>query len=308
MSARPAPPFRDLRIGVDIGGTKIEAALFDATYAEISRRRVATPRHDYMATIATIVSLVAELETGTPGHASIGCAIPGSISPHTRVVQNANSTWLNGRAFDRDLEQALGRPVRFANDANCFALSETVDGAAAAAGIVFGVIIGTGCGGGIVIDGRIVEGTRRIAGEWGHNPLPWPAADELPGPPCWCGLSGCLETWISGPALTADHRRTAGIELTAENIARRAVENDPAAIATLDRHAARLARGLAQIVNLLDPSAIVIGGGLSKMAHLYERLPALVAPYVFSDRKEVSIRPPRWGDSSGVRGAARLWD
>jgi fructokinase len=296
------------RIGVDLGGTKIEAILLGAAGAEVARRRIATPRHDYEATIRAIADLVAELQQRAGGNASVGCAIPGSISPHTGVVQNANSTWLNTRPLDRDLEAAIRRPVRLANDANCFALSEATDGAATAARSVFGVIVGTGCGGGIVVDGQLVEGFRKIGGEWGHNPLPWPEASELPGPRCWCGLYGCIETWISGPALAADHQRVTGASLSAEDIARCAAEANADAAATLRRHASRLARGLAQIVNLLDPEVIVLGGGLSKMPHLYKALPALIAPYVFSDRKDVDVRAPRWGDSSGVRGAARLWD
>lgn len=308
MTGQAASPSPRFRVGVDIGGTKIEAALFDASGAELARRRIATPRDDYDATVAATVNLVTELQSRAAGSATIGFAIPGSISPHTGVVQNANSTWLNGRPLDRDLAAALAHPVRLANDANCFALSEATDGAGASARSLFGVIVGTGCGGGIVVDGRLVEGSRGIGGEWGHNPLPWPASDELPGPRCWCGLSGCMETWVSGPGLAADYLRATGIDIAAEEIARLAAERDAAAQAALDRHATRLARGLAQVVNLLDPEVIVLGGGLSKMPHLYETLPALIAPYVFSDRRDVDMRPPQWGDTSGVRGAARLWD
>jgi fructokinase len=233
--------------------------------------------------------------------------MPGSISPATGLVQNANSTWLNGRRFGEDLAAAIGADVRMANDANCFALSEARDGAAAGAGSVFGVIIGTGCGGGIVIDGRLVDGPRGIAGEWGHTPLPWPRPDEFPGPVCWCGRNGCLETWVSGPAVAADHARIAGARLTAEAVAAAAAGGDATASATLARHADRLARGLGVVCNMLDPEVIVLGGGLSQLAHLYEALPRLVAPHLFADHVRIDIRPPRWGDASGVRGAAWLW-
>lgn len=234
--------------------------------------------------------------------------MPGSLSPVTGRVQNANSTWLNGRPLDRDLAAALGRPVRLANDANCFALSEATDGAAAGAASVFGVILGTGCGGGIVVDGRLVDGPLGVGGEWGHNPLPRPSADEVPGPPCWCGRHGCMETWVSGPGLAADHARATGERQSAETIAARAETGDEVALATMARHADRLARGLAHVVNILDPAVIVLGGGLSKLGHLYRNLPGLMAPHIFADAPHVDVRPPRWGDASGVRGAARLWD
>jgi fructokinase len=233
--------------------------------------------------------------------------MPGSLSPASGLVQNANSTWLNGRPFGRDLEAHLSRPVRLANDANCFALSEAVDGAGAGARSVLGVILGTGCGGGLVYDGALIDGPRGIGGEWGHNPLPWPRGDEHPGPACWCGRTGCMETWVSGPGLEADHARATGECLAADAIAARATAGDAKARATLDRHASRLARGLATVVNVFDPEVIVLGGGLSKLAHLYEVLPALVAPHVFADTPQVAIKPPRWGDAGGVRGAAWLW-
>jgi fructokinase len=234
--------------------------------------------------------------------------MPGSLSPKTRLVQNANSTWLNGRPFARDLEASLARPIRLANDANCFALSEAADGAAAGASIVFGVILGTGCGGGLVHRGRIIDGPRGIGGEWGHNPLPWTKADEHPGPSCWCGRSGCMETWVSGPAISADHARATGETLTVEEIARRAGLKDAAALATFDRHASRLARGLAAMINAFDPEVIVLGGGISQLAHLYADLPRLIGPHIFADDTHVTIRPPKWGDASGARGAARLWE
>jgi len=297
-----------VRIGIDLGGTKIEGAAMRGDGSEAARLRVATPRESYAGTIAAIVSLVERLESDAGQHATIGVAIPGSLSPATGLMQNANSTWLNARPFDRDLAAALGREVRLANDANCLALSEACDGAAAGAGSVFGVILGTGCGGGLVIHQRLVDGPNGIAGEWGHNPLPSPKPEERPGPACWCGRSGCIETWVSGPGLAADHARVTGMELDAEQIAARAAAGEPAAAATLARHGERLARGLAQVVNILDPEMIVLGGGLSKLDHLYRVLPELMAPFVFADRPRVRVVRPRWGDASGVRGAARLWD
>lgn len=300
-------PNGGLRIGVDLGGTKIEGVALDAAGTELARERIATPRHDYAATIATIAGLVQRLEGRARAKGSVGVGIPGSLSPATGRIQNANSTWLNGRQLDHDLAAALGRPVRLANDANCFALSEATDGAATGAATVLGVILGTGVGGGFVVHGRIVDGPRGTGGEWGHNPLPWAAAEEIPGPRCWCGRSGCIEAWVSGPGLAADHRRATGGELGAEAIVAAAAAGDMPSRATLDRHAQRLARGLAHVVNILDPHVVVLGGGLSRLAHLYERLPALMTPHLFTDNAAVDIRPPRWGDASGVRGAAWLW-
>ncbi len=265
------------------------------------------PRHDYAATITAVAEMVRMLEQTAGGTGSIGIGMPGSLSPASGLVQNANSTWLNGRPFQRDLEAQLGRPVRLANDANCFALSEAVDGAGAGARSVFGVIIGTGCGGGLVFDGALIDGPRGIGGEWGHNPLPWSTPSEHPGPKCWCGRMGCIETWVSGPGLEADHARVDGNRLSTEEIAARAAAGDAAAQATLDRHAGRLARGIAHVVNIFDPHVIVLGGGLSKLAHLYAVLPALVAPYVLAEQAQVVIKPPVWGDAGGVRGAAWLW-
>ena len=296
------------RIGVDLGGTKIEGLLLDSDGQERARHRVATPRNDYAATIQAIRDLVLRLEAGAGEIASVGVGMPGSLSPSTRLVQNANSTWLNGRAFDRDLAAVLGRDVRLANDANCFALSEAVDGAGASAHSVFGVIIGTGCGGGVVFDGKLVDGPRGLGGEWGHNPLPWAEASEHPGPQCWCGRQGCMETWVSGPAIVADHLRTTGIETTVEDIARLAAGGDGTATSTLSRHASRLARGLAAAVNILDPEIIVFGGGLSQLEHLYRVLPDLMAPHVFADHAAITIHPPKWGDAGGARGAAWLWN
>jgi fructokinase len=297
-----------LRIGLDLGGSKIEGILLGPEVTEMAHFRVATPRDDYAATIAAIVDLTARLMQGITARATIGIAVPGSISPHTGLMQNANSTWLNGQAFDRDLEAALATPVRLANDANCFALSETSDGAAENARIVFGVILGTGCGGGVVIDGKLLDGARGIGGEWGHNPLPWAAPDEYPGPPCWCGRKGCLETWVSGPGMAADHARVTGETYTAIEIAARANDGNSGARATLSRHADRLARGLAHVVNIIDPDVLVLGGGLSQLSHLYELLPQLMGPHIFADRASVVIKAPKWGNSSGSRGAARLWD
>jgi fructokinase len=232
--------------------------------------------------------------------------MPGSISPRSGLVQNANSVWLNGRPFVADLEAALGRRVTAANDANCFALSEATDGAGAGAASIFGVILGTGVGGGFVHGGRLVDGPRGIGGEWGHNPLPWAEPSEHPGPACWCGRRGCMETWVSGPALASDHARVAGEPLETEVIVSRAAAGDGPCRGTLERHTSRLARGLAHVVNLLDPEVIVLGGGLSQLAHLYARLPDLMAPFIFADDGSVELRPPRWGDASGARGAARL--
>ena len=296
------------RIGIDLGGTKIAAVVLDEDGTSQGHRRVATPRDDYAATIEAIAGLVGELERDIDGQATLGIGMPGSISPGTNRVQNANSTWLNGRPLHSDLEQRLQRLVRLANDANCFALSEAIDGAGQGARSVFGVILGTGCGGGLVYRGRLIDGPRNIGGEWGHNPLPWQAHDEHPGPQCWCGQKGCMECWVSGPGLAADHTRVTGESLSPEEIVQRAGENNNHCQDTLARHASRLARGLATVVNLFDPEVIVLGGGLSEMPHLYDTLPEFMAPYIFSDTTNVTIRPPVHGASSGVRGAAWLWN
>ncbi|HWV82562.1 MAG TPA: ROK family protein [Hyphomicrobiaceae bacterium] len=300
------------RIGIDLGGTKIEGVVMDEAGGERPRRRVPTPRDDYEATIEAIATLVDDLiaEAGTSaatGACTVGIATPGSVSPRTGRMQNANSTWLNGRSLGPDLASRVGLPVRLANDANCFALSEALDGAAAGARNVLGVILGTGCGAGIVIDGQLLDGPRGIGGEWGHNPLPWAAADELPGPLCWCGRRGCMETWVSGPALAAAYLQDGGDTTRAEDIVARATAGEARARAALDRHADRLARGLAHVVNIVDPDIIVLGGGLSRLPHLYEQLPGLMAPHIFAEDTRVDIRPPRWGDASGARGAAWLW-
>ncbi len=298
---------RKFRIGIDLGGTKIEGAALDTGGTVRVRRRAPTPTGDYRGTIATIVSIIAAIEREIGGPATVGIAMPGAISPATGLVKNANSTCLNGRPLQQDLETALARPVRLANDANCFALSEAIDGAGAGYDCVFGVILGTGVGGGITIGGRILPGANVIAGEWGHNPLPWPQPDELPGPACYCGRAGCVETFLSGPGMSADHRLHAREDLDPAEIVRAAEAGDSGAGASLARYVDRLARGLAMVINLLDPDAIVLGGGLSAIAALYREVPQRWARYVFSDRVETRLLAPRHGDASGVRGAAWLW-
>ena len=296
-----------VRVGVDLGGTKIEAVALGREGQELVRRRIPTPRDDYDGTLAAIAGLVESIEedVGAPG--VVGVGMPGAISRVSGVVKNANSVWLNGRPLAQDLARVLPRPLRFANDANCFALSEAIDGAAAGHRVVFGVILGTGVGGGLALDGRTWDGLNGVAGEWGHNPLPWPRDDERPGPPCYCGKTGCLETFLSGPGLARDHARVTGERASAAEIAERAFEGDAAAEETLARYEDRLARGLASVVNVVDPEAIVLGGGLSQIGRLYERLPDLLPLYVFSDTVATPVLSPRHGDSSGVRGAARLW-
>ncbi len=296
-----------MRIGVDLGGTKIEAAAFAPGGAERGRLRVPTPRDDYRGTVAAVAALVAELEGAAGGTGTVGVGHPGTISPAGGRIKNANSVWLNGRTLREDLEAALGRPVRLANDANCFALSEAVDGAGAGAGSVFGVIVGTGTGGGLVLAGRVVTGRNAVAGEWGHNPLPWPREDEHPGPECWCGRRGCLETWLSGPAMVRDHGARTGETREPSSIAERAAAGDRACAGTLDRYLDRMARGLASVINLLDPEVIVLGGGMSNLTALYDEVPRRWGDWVFSDRVDTALRPPAHGDSGGVRGAAWLW-
>ncbi|HLZ67354.1 MAG TPA: ROK family protein [Aliidongia sp.] len=298
------PPFR---IGVDLGGTKIEAVALDSAGAILMRQRIATPIGDAAATIAAIRDLVLDIESRLGATGTVGVGTPGALSPATGLLRNANSTCLNGLPLDRLLAAALERDVRIANDANCFALSEATDGAAAGAPIVFGVILGTGTGGGLVIDGRILTGRHAIGGEWGHNPLPWPTDAERPGPACYCGRSGCIETFLSGPGLAADHRSMTGQALAAAEIAARAEAGDARARATLDRYIDRLARGLAHVINLVDPDVIVLGGGLSNLDLLYQAVPARWGRYVFSDVVATRLVPPHHGDSSGVRGAAWLW-
>jgi fructokinase len=292
------------RIGIDLGGTKIEIAVLGPDGNEALRRRIPTPQ-DYNQTIEAIAALVRDCEAIVGGSASVGIGIPGVISPATGLVKNANSIALNGHRFDHDISQALDREVRVENDANCFALSEAADGAGQGFGVVFGVILGTGCGGGIVMHRRVHQGPHRVAGEWGHTPLPWPRGPEVPGKLCWCGKHGCLETYVAGPSLARDcdgpDARDASL------LPARAAAGDKQAIAALARHADRLARGLAVVINILDPDAIVLGGGLSNMEHLYTELPRLIPTYAFSDVIATPILRNLHGDSSGVRGAAWLW-
>ena len=285
-----------LRIGIDIGGTKIEALALDRAGREVFRKRVATPRGDYAATISTVAGLVKNAGEGT-----VGIGIPGALSRATGLVKNANSTWLIGKPLKEDLEQALGRPVRIENDANCFALSEATDGAGKGAAVVFGVILGTGVGGGIVAHGKVLPGVNAIAGEWGHNPLPAPTADDLPLPDCYCGRKGCIETYLSGPGLSHDHERRTGQRLKAEQIASLGGES-------VSHYEERLARSLAGVINVLDPEVIVLGGGMSNVTRLYTEVPLRWGRYVFSDRVTTRLAPPVHGDSSGVRGAAGLWE
>lgn len=296
-----------LRIGVDLGGSKIEAVALDEAGDETVRRRVAAPRDDYALTIETIARLVGDVEREAGRRGSVGVGMPGAISPASGLVKNANSTWLNGRSLAEDLPRRLGRPVRLANDANCFALSEAADGAAAGSSVVFGVIVGTGTGGGIVVDGRVLTGPNAIAGEWGHNPLPWPRQGESPGPPCYCGRSGCIETFLSGPGLARDYAAAAGRQRSPAEIVA-AAGLDPQAEAALARYEDRMARGLASVINVLDPDVVVLGGGLSNLSRLYRSVPQLWSDFVFSDRVATRLVPPRHGDASGVRGAARLWE
>jgi fructokinase len=296
-----------MRIGVDLGGTKIEAIAIGRDRREIVRRRVAAPRGSYRETLRAIVELIREVEQEIGEQSHVGIGIPGAISPATGLVKNANSTWLNGQPLADDLPRLLGRPVRFANDANCFALSETTDGAAAGAGVVFGVIIGTGTGGGVVVDRRVLVGANAIAGEWGHNALPLPDDEERPGPACYCGRFGCIETFLSGPALEREYARS-GQRMSAAEIVARAHGQDPVACACLQRYIDRMARSLASVINLLDPDVIVLGGGLSNIDELYSAVPSQWGRYVFSDRVNTRLVRAMHGDSSGVRGAAWLWD
>jgi fructokinase len=297
-----------LRIGVDLGGTKIEAAAVDRSGRVVVRRRAATPRDDYGGTLDAIAALVAEVEASVGRQQKVGVGMPGTISPATGLVKNANSVWLNGQPFDKDLAGRLGRSLRVANDANCFALSEAHGGAGDGARVVFGVIVGTGTGGGVVVEGRTLVGPNGVAGEWGHNPLPWPRPDELPGPACYCGQHGCIETFLSGPGLAADHAAGSGERLDPATIAARAAAGDRVAEATLERYEDRMARALASVINVLDPDVIVLGGGMSNLDRLYVNVPRRWGAYVFSDRVDTRLRPPRFGDSSGVRGAAWLWE
>ncbi len=311
-----------LRIGIDLGGTKIAGIVLDGS-REAAGLRVDTPRDDYGGTVAAIASLVVNLEKVAKNGATIGIGIPGTISSSSGLVKNANSTWLIGRPLQQDLEHVLRRPIRIANDANCFAMSEAADGAAAGAKVVFGVIAGTGVGGGIVVEGRIVSGANGIAGEWGHNPLPWPEVED-DGRLCYCGKRGCIETFLSGPGMTADHERSTGIQLFPPQIVEAASAGDAAAEQTLRRYDRRFARALASIVNVLDPDVVVLGGGMSNLTRLYTNVPRLWGDFIFAAQRRTSeprepnepnepieprtkLVPARHGAASGVRGAARLW-
>jgi fructokinase len=307
IAAQPGSLGPGLRIGVDLGGTKIEAVALSMEGTELARRRVPTPVGDYGATVEAVARLVEGLEQGLGARGTVGLGTPGVASRSTGLVKNANSTCLIGRPLQADLEARLGRPVRLANDANCFALSEATDGAGQGAETVFGVILGTGVGGGLVVRGRVLEGPNGIAGEWGHNPLPLPEGEDLPLPACYCGRRGCVEAYLSGPALAADHARRTGRRLEAPEIAARAQAGDEACDATLGRYEARLARSLAGVINLLDPDVIVLGGGLSRIARLCASVPRLWGPHVFSDTVATRLLPALHGDASGVRGAAWLW-
>ena len=296
-----------MRIGIDLGGTKIEALALDDKGTELARHRVDTPRDDYQGTIMAMVELVRRLESETGRRGTVGAGIPGTISSITGLVKNANSTWLNGRPLDRDLAASLGREVRVANDANCFAVSEATDGAAAGAQVVFGVILGTGCGGGVAIGGRVHAGPNGVAGEWGHNALPWPKPEENPGPACYCGKQGCMEMWVSGTGIALDYEKATGRRCSTQAIVRDFESGEPQSVAAVERFVDRLARGLAQVINILDPDAIVMGGGVSSVKYIYEAVPKKLPAYVFGGEVSTPVLQARYGDSSGVRGAAWLW-
>ena len=298
---------RPLQLGIDLGGTKIAAVVLGDDGTVVWETRVPSPRDDYDATIEAIATLVADGERAVGSPCSVGIGIPGAISPATGLVRNANSTWLIGHPFHENLERRLARPVRLANDANCLAVSEAMDGAAAGADVVFGVILGTGVGGGLVVHGQVVTGVNAIAGEWGHNPLPWPDDDERPGPSCYCGKHGCIETFLSGPGLAADYRRRSGDSVRGEEVVAKAASGDAHGVAALAAWERRLAKSLATVINVVDPDVIVVGGGLSRITRLYDRVTALWSDWVFSDRVDTRLVPAMHGDASGVRGAARLF-
>lgn len=289
------------RIGIDLGGTKIEGLALDVSGREVFRKRIATPRGDYPMTLAAVIGLVLEIESNLPEKATVGIGMPGALSQITGLVKNSNSTCLIGHPFKQDLEKALGREVRVQNDANCFALSEAVDGAGKGAAVVFGVILGTGVGGGVVVNGKVLTGANAIAGEWGHNPLPAPTAADLPAPDCYCGRKGCIEAYLSGPSLARDHESRTGQRLEPEKIV--ALQDE-----SLSRYEERLARSLAVVINILDPDVIVLGGGMSNASRLYTEVPRLWTRYVFSDHVATRLARHAHGDSSGVRGAAWLWE
>lgn len=296
-----------MRIGVDLGGTKIEGIALDADGVELLRHRVVTPQDDYQATLDAVHQLINRIESETGQRGSIGIGTPGAISPASGLMKNSNSVCMNGKPVHQDLTALLQREIRIANDANCFALSEATDGAAQGESVVFGVIIGTGTGAGIVVKGKVLSGPNAIAGEWGHNPLPWPLDIELPGPQCYCGKYGCIETYLSGPGMTHDHELYANIILDSETIVSKATFGDEDALETVQRYEDRLARSLAHVINILDPDAIVLGGGMGNIKRLYKNVPKLWGAYVFSDQVATKLLAPKYGDSSGVRGAAWLW-
>ena len=296
-----------MRIGIDLGGTKIEALAIDKSGTELVRYRVPTPREDYAGTVAAMAGLVTRIESETGLAGTVGAGIPGSVSRRTGLVKNANSTWLNGMPFDRDLSAAMGREVRVANDANCLAVSEATDGAAAGLAVVFAVIMGTGCGGGVALNGLVQAGINGVGGEWGHNPLPWARPEEYPGPLCYCGKRGCLEMWLSGTGLARDYREVTGRALSSPEIVAGSEVGDDDAVAAMERLKDRLARALAHVINILDPDVIVFGGGLSKVKGIYEDVQPRLAKYVFGGEAETPLVVAKYGDSSGVRGAAWLW-
>lgn len=298
-----------MRIGIDLGGTKIEGIALDNTGEELYRKRISSPQNSYQNTLNAIVTLIKEIESEMHKMGSVGIGIPGTISPQTGLVKNANSTWLIGQPLKTDLESLLKREIRIENDANCFVVSEATDGAAKNANIAFGVILGTGTGGGIYVSGQSIIGVNAIAGEWGHNPLPWPAPNELPGRDCYCGQQGCIETWLSGTGFALDHKTFNNFNeiVDAKEIVSLANSGDKKSQATLQRYEERLAKSLASIINVIDPEAIVLGGGMSNIQSLYKNVPKLWGKYIFSDYISTKLTPPKHGDSSGVRGAAWLW-
>lgn len=294
------------RVGIDLGGTKIEGVVLGDDNEDLVRKRVPTPTSSYEAVVAAVAALVVEVARGVDVSPTVGVGTPGVVSPVDGMMKNSNSTLLNGRPFDRDLAAAIDRPLIMRNDADCFALSETVDGAAAGADVVFGVIIGTGVGGGVVVERHAITGPNRIGGEWGHNPLPWPRTDELPGPDCYCGARGCIETWLSGPALASDDHRATDLGRSAPEVVEAARSGDRTARESLDRYVDRLARSLATVINLLDPEVVVLGGGMSNVIELYDEVPARLTDHVFGGEVATRLVRNRHGDSSGVRGAAML--
>ncbi len=296
-----------MHIGIDLGGTKIEGIAISDDGEELLRKRVPTPAGGYQATLQFITELVAEIESSLGRKGSVGIGTPGAISPLSGLLKNSNSVCMNGKPVFEDLSKLLERDIRITNDANCFALSEATDGAAAGAEVVFGVIVGTGTGAGVVVNGHVLTGPNAIAGEWGHNPLPWPQAAELPGPECYCGKHGCIETFLSGPGLSRDYLEQSGVALDAREIVRLATEGDEQAESCLTQYEDRMARALAHVINILDPTVIVLGGGMSNIERLYVNVPKLWGRYVFSDAVDTRLVVPKFGDSSGVRGAAWLW-